>query len=499
MFTRINIFMGPRHHHRPHFGMGGWFAPPMMYNSFDRMFKYMKPLMIGSMISSIGAGIAGIISGKGTNNVSTNCNCNNVQYNPYNMLYGNNYNMANTLMYPYVNLNNTTNQTNQTQETEGKGSSRSSNNNSTIAKMEKAYKKYGIESIYQLDDGRYCAVTKNGNITGLTLADLADEISDYYGKPVDEIGEAGEAGAVADGNEAGDASEAGQAGRAEQAVTQGKPHNQFVKSEWHRYLSNPKSRADEFKNISLELGKTDSSDTHRKNPAEYALNSLINQLGLAGVKYDSDSYKNLLNDFIRMNPSLFKDDGTMKAGYQNKIDKLDLPSKATLIREYHLKEAETKTPESQTKLGGKYTTSLPNGKYGYQYANGNMMYSSKSYDSLDSDAVFKIGSHEYKLNCNTTNFFNNTIDYWNLLGERTTSQLAELNIIDSKSGKFKTDKEYINENGTPRFTFIGDKNSQLNGAQLIKYNNKVYVQLQDGKTKFPIDEVMAGLYNDKLR
>lgn len=340
MFTRINLFVSPRHH-RPHFGMGGWFAP--MYNPMERiMMRMALPMMLGNMISNIGNNIAGIISGKG----KSNCNCAS-NSNPYDMLYGNNnYATANTL-YPYVDLSNT--RTQKSSETEGKGSSRRSEQNATIEKMEKAYKKYGIESIYRLDDGRYCAVTKNGNITGLTLADLADEISDYYGvskepapeEVVDDTGAARVAG-TGDDDGAGDAHQAGSAGKTD------KFSEQFKKSEWHRYLATPKSRADEFKNVSFELGKT-TPEAHRNNPAEYALNSLINQLGLAGVKYDSDSYKNLLSDFKRMNPSVFNEDGTMKAG--DNADKLDLPSKATLKEQYHLRDrnAEDDIADAQAK------------------------------------------------------------------------------------------------------------------------------------------------------
>lgn len=324
MFTRINLFVGPRHH-RPHFGMGGWFAP--MMNPFDRMmFKMAMPLMIGNMISNLGTSIAGIISGKGTN-TGGSCNCGN-NYNPYNMLYGNNYNTANTLMYPYVDLNNTR----QSKETEGKGGSNKYNEDATIAKMEKAYKKYGVTAIYQLDDGRYCAVTDNGNITGLTLSDLADEISDYYGKPVKDV-EAAEEVVGEDGVEPPKvaADNAGQ-GNVENPS---KFSKQFVKSEWHRYINDKNARADEYKNVALELGKT-SKEAHRNNPAEYALNSLIAQLGLAGTNYDSDSYKNLLSDFKRMNPSVFNEDGTMKSG--DNANKLDLPSKATLKAQYHLRD-----------------------------------------------------------------------------------------------------------------------------------------------------------------
>lgn len=480
--------MSPLHFfpRRDHIVVNNWFArPPMMWDPlrYDMMmFNCMKPVLISNMISNIGNTIANLISGG--KNINNSCNCN------HSMLYSNNM-LSNTMMYPYVNLNNTRQKST---EIEGKGSTSDDNSSATIAKMENAYKEYGVSAIYQLDDGRYCAVTENGNITGLTLSDLADEISDYYTKKKSNSSE-----------EVGDEvlqeqtvqevtpeevqkvtqQKKGQIDNRQEVNKYGSFSKHFKRNEWHRYLANKNARAEEYKNVSLELGKT-INEPHRNNPAEYALNSLIAQLGLTGADYNSDLYKDLLKDFKLMNPSLFNPDGSMKNGYENHIDKLDLPSKEALIKVYGLKAKENQDPQKTAQTGGKYKEKLPNGKYGYQYANGNMMYSSRSFDNLDTDAIFKISGQIYTIG--------GGIDYWDILGQRTSYQNDENNIIDPKTGKFRTDKDYPKG----KFKFFHEGNGPLKGAYLIKENNKVYVLLKNGQ-KYLADEVMAGKYNNILK
>ena len=163
-------FFGPRHHHRVNNYYFG--APMMMYpmmNPWDRMmFNIAKPFLISNMITNFGNSIANIIRGGKS---SQSCNCNNNT-----MLYANNtYNYNDSLatsMYPYVNLSNT-------RQTEGKGSVESEVE-TTISKMEAAYKEHGITSIYKGDDGRYFAVTEDGEqLSGLSTGYLADEIGRY--------------------------------------------------------------------------------------------------------------------------------------------------------------------------------------------------------------------------------------------------------------------------------------------------------------------------------
>ena len=116
------------------------------------------------------------------------------------------------------------------------------------------------------------------------------------------------------------------------------------------------------------------------------------------------------------------------------------------------------------------------------------MYSSKSNSNSDSDAIFKIAGSEYTIKFGGEY----EIDYWDILGQRTLMQHENYNLIDPKTGKFKTDKYYSN------FRFSGDKNSPLNDATFVKENGKVYIKLKNGQ-KYLADEVMAGKYNNILK
>lgn len=177
-------------------------------------------------------------------------------------------------------------------------------------------------------------------------------------------------------------------------------------------------------------------------------------------------------------------------------------------------KTETKTTEVQTenksvtsvKTGGRYKSSMnittPDGKtetkYGYEYANGNKIYSSKSWDKTDSDAVFVIAGHRYNLELKD----GTTLDYWDILGQRTFWQVETHKFIDPNTGKFMPNNPRYN--GTVHLSADTEYNSTapLNNAKIKKNkaNQVVLVITNNGKEEeYLMDEVMAGKYNDKFK
>jgi len=162
--------------------------------------------------------------------------------------------------------------------------------------------------------------------------------------------------------------------------------------------------------------------------------------------------------------------------------------------------------ETSVRTGGRYKSSMnikmPNGttetKYGYEYANGNKLYSSKSWDSTDSDAVFVIAGHRYNLELKD----GTTLDYWDILGQRTFWQVETHKFIDPKTGKFLPNNPRYN--GTVHLSADTNYNSSapLNNAKIKKNkaNQVVLVITNNGKEEeYLMDEVMAGKYNDKFK
>lgn len=215
--------------------------------------------------------------------------------------------------------------------------------------------------------------------------------------------------------------------------------------------------------------------------AEHFAKKILEEKCCKENDFDISSLQKALID---ANPSVFDEYGNFIKGFKvENLDKLDIPNTEALAVYKKTKVAQANNTMSIVE----YNNSINIGgetKYGYEYPNGNKIYSSKSWGYVDSDAIFVIGGNSYNLVSSGL-----TYDYSAIFGNRTLGRNEGW--IDPNTGRFKKNNiysEYLelkaidNQKGKLNHCKIKTNKS---GATVIIYKNKEY----------DMNDVMTGKYN----
>lgn len=252
-----------------------------------------------------------------------------------------------------------------------------------------------------------------------------------------------------------------------------------VKRDW--YIASNANNADFRKAVTYEaLSKT------RDKAADKAADALIKAWGKFGKTVNK---KELIKSLIQNNKSIFDENGKLKEGADMNL--FDVPT-STWAKNNLCKTNAQKTTISNT---GKYYSGELKLWTGYKCEtnyikwnnNNNMIYKcGKGYDA-DSDLVLLIDGNHYRINGE---------DFYKALGLRDDSIWSQMaggnsNIIDPKTGQFKTDGTWPSEGFTLSCVKEGNNGtSNLKGSKLTVENNKVVLIV--GTNRFLMDNVMNG-------
>lgn len=252
-----------------------------------------------------------------------------------------------------------------------------------------------------------------------------------------------------------------------------------VKRDW--YIASNANNADFRKAVTYEaLSKT------RDKAADKAADALIKAWGKFGKTVNK---KELIKSLIQNNKSIFDNNGKLKDGANMNL--FDVPTTDWAKKHDLCKTSAQKAKISNT---GRYCKGELKLWTGYtcetnyiKWNNNNMIYKSgKGYDA-DSDLVLLIGGNHYRINGE---------DFYKALGLRDDSIWSQMaggnsNIIDPKTGQFKTDGTWP-ENGF-KLSCVKEGNNRttnLKDSKLTVENNKVVLIV--GTNRFLMDNVMNG-------
>ena len=223
------------------------------------------------------------------------------------------------------------------------------------------------------------------------------------------------------------------------------------------------------------------------------------------IKYDNlesnffttdkqENYNQLIKDIIQYNPSIFNDNGSIKDGVTAETikQKLDLPSKETLISKYKANETST--------TGGTFTENIQyNGtkySYGLKYSSGNMIYKNQegSWSDWDRDAVIVIDNKAFKIKRNDKG---DEVDFGDLTSTSSNftanSKLCRIMTSDS-DGKCRFKSSWPNNND--KF-YMYDLEGNKTNAYICNIQNKSVLMIGD-KT-YNMNDVMDGKVHPEIQ
>ena len=205
---------------------------------------------------------------------------------------------------------------------------------------------------------------------------------------------------------------------------------------------------------------------------------------------------------IRQNPSVYNPDGSIRKDADYK--KLDIPNVQWLMEEFSdepVTKAQSKTtpkPSIETKpsatpkpkaeetpqhkktatttktptMPKKIITTQHKYERGLSFPNGNSIEAEDKKSVWDSDASFKIGGGKYNLKKSRRGLITTTLDYGDLKSNKQYGFInGETGTLNPNSRLFESQYDRNHE----KIYFEGK--GELNGAQVLKYKNKVAVQL----------------------
>ena len=228
----------------------------------------------------------------------------------------------------------------------------------------------------------------------------------------------------------------------------------------------------------------------KDSAALYVAKQVISSKGTKFAWVDADK---LAKEIIAKNPSVFKDDGSIKSDAN--FDNLDLPSaKALQESKEQLKKDETVSDKKQkacsdpsSKIAEKKTVSMPNDTEKEQLIwndSGNYITSTNAYPKtakgyVDSDAILHIGTKDFNINCGS-----NTADFCSLIG--TSSCFINNYKLINEKGHFDPNNK--------REYYLTDTSGKKTGHTMKaeEHDGKKYFVLICGENRFSMDDIMAG-------
>jgi len=273
-----------------------------------------------------------------------------------------------------------------------------------------------------------------------------------------------------DGGDAGDAGDAGKTGDT----------GDTKKSLHKKKISVPEnwSKVKDYININDIIKKR----PNRKHAATFAAKKLLEYYNL---NLDDYNLGKLTTDLAKFNPSVFDNGGNFAKNYD--ISKLDVPNVKALAV-YH----KTNVAQANNAMSiAEYNNSINIGgetKYGFVYPKGNKIYSSKSWEYADSDAIFVIGGKSYNLVSS-----GRTYDYSAIFGERTL--FRNEGWIDPTTGRFKKNNKYTKY---LKLEAIDNKKGKLNDCQIKTNKSGATVIIYNSK-EYDMNDVMTGKYNNDFK
>lgn len=170
-----------------------------------------------------------------------------------------------------------------------------------------------------------------------------------------------------------------------------------------------------------------------------------------------------------------KGKGTVSAADQAKIDakKAELKQKAIEKAKIEAEKAEAKKlAEAKAKQPKKIITTSHHYERGVKFSNGNSIEAEDKNSVWDSDALFSINGGKYNLKSKRSGMMTRTLDYGDLKSDK------QFGLINDNTGKLNPESRIFEsqyDRNAETLYFSGK--GELNGAQVLKYKNKVAVCL----------------------